>query len=97
MFTMADATFAIEYGYVPQMEERRTPHRADHVAFLKAAAEAGWLILVGALTDPVDGGWLVVRAEDEAGALDRVHEDPYRQAGLIRSTKVRPISLVVPS
>ncbi|HVX46416.1 MAG TPA: YciI family protein [Mycobacteriales bacterium] len=93
---MADATFAIEYGYVPQMEERRAPHRADHLAFLKGAAEAGWLVLVGALTDPVDGAWLVVRAGDEAAALERVQDDPYRQAGLVRSTSVRPISLVVP-
>lgn len=93
---MADATYAIEYGYVIDMENRRAPHRADHLAFLKSAAEAGWLVLVGALTDPVDAAWLVVRADGEAAALERVQDDPYRRAGLIRSTTVRPISLVVP-
>lgn len=94
---MADQTFAVRYEYVPDMESRRTPHRDGHLAFLRSAAEAGRLLLAGALTDPVDTGWLVVRAESEHAAYAMVHEgDPYANAGLIRSITVRPIALVVP-
>ncbi len=93
---MADQTFAVRYEYVPDMQTRRDPHRADHIAFLRAAAEQGRLVLAGALTDPVDTGWLVVRAESEHAAYAMVHEDPYARAGLILSITVRPIAVVVP-
>jgi|Tabmets5t2r1_1033131.scaffolds.fasta_scaffold87357_2 uncharacterized protein len=94
---MADQTFAVRYEYVPDMESRRDPHRADHLAFLRAAADAGWMVLAGALTDPVDTGWLVVRAESTRGAYERVLDDPYARAGLIRSVTVRPIALAIPA
>jgi uncharacterized protein YciI len=93
---MADQTFAVRYEYVTDMESRRDPHRADHLAFLRAAAEEGWMLVAGALTDPVDTGWLVVRAESVHAAYARVHDDPYARACLIRSIAVRPIVLVVP-
>jgi uncharacterized protein len=93
---MADQTFAVRYEYVSDMESRRDPHRADHLAFLRAAAEEGWMLVAGALTDPVDTGWLVVRADSVHAAYARVHDDPYARAGLIRSIGVRPIALVVP-
>jgi uncharacterized protein YciI len=95
---MADQTYAVRYEYVPDMESRRAPHREGHLAFLRTAADDGRLLLAGALTDPVDAGWLVVRAESEHGAYAMVLEgDPYARAGLIRSVTVRPITLVVPS
>ncbi|HYJ69605.1 MAG TPA: YciI family protein [Nocardioidaceae bacterium] len=94
---MASQTFAVRYDYVPDMESRRTPHRDGHLAFLRSAAEKGSMVLAGALTDPVDTGWLVVRADSVHEAYAMVHEeDPYAQAGLIRSITVRPIALVVP-
>jgi uncharacterized protein YciI len=93
---MADQTFAVRYDYVPDMESRRDPHREGHLAFLRSAAEQGRLVLAGALTDPVDTGWLVVRAASEHAAYAMVHEDPYARAGLIRSITVRPIVVVVP-
>jgi uncharacterized protein YciI len=93
---MADQTFAVRYEYVPDMQTRRDPHRAEHIGFLRAAAEQGRLVLAGALTDPVDTGWLVVRAESEHAAYAMVHKDPYARAGLIRSITVRPMAVVVP-
>ena len=89
-------TFAVAYGYVPEMEERRGPHRADHLAFLKDLAAKDLMMLAGALTDPVDGGWIVVRAESAAAAKEMMDADPYATAGLIRSVTVRPIAIVVP-
>jgi uncharacterized protein len=94
---MADQTFAVRYEYVPDMESRRAPHRDGHLAFLRSARDEGWMLLAGALTDPVDTGWLVVRAGSEHAAYARLHDDPYARAGLIRSVTVRSIALVVPS
>jgi uncharacterized protein len=93
---MADQTYAVRYDYVPDMESRRGPHRDAHRAFLQETAERDRLLLAGALTDPVDTGWLVVRAESEHAAYAMLHEDPYAKAGLIRSITVRSIALVVP-
>ena len=93
---MSDQTYAVRYGYVPDMDSRREPHRADHLAFLRSHGEQGDLLLAGALTDPVDTAWLVVRAASEQGAYALVSEDPYVKAGLVRSVTVRSIALVVP-
>lgn len=54
------------------------------------------MVLAGALTAPVDGAWLVVRAASEQAAYALVSEDPYVKAGLVRSITVRSIVLVVP-
>jgi len=78
------------------MDSRREPHRADHLAFLRAHGEQGDLVLAGALTDPVDGAWLVVRVASERAAYALVSKDPYVQAGLVRSITVRSIAVVVP-
>jgi uncharacterized protein YciI len=93
---MTDQTYAVRYRYVPEMETRRDPHRADHLAFLRSQADQGNLLVAGALTDPVDTAWIVVRAESEAAAYAMVSHDPYVEAGLVRSITVRPIALVVP-
>jgi len=93
---MSDQTYAVRYGYVPDMDSRREPHRADHLSFLRSHGERGDLVLAGALTDPVDGAWLVVRAGSEQAAYALVSQDPYVQAGLVRSIAVRSIVLVVP-
>jgi uncharacterized protein len=95
-WSMTDQTYAVRYGYVPDMDTRRDPHRAGHLAFLRDRSAAGTLLLAGALTDPIDTAWLVVRAESEPAAYAMVSEDPYVQAGLVRSITVRPIALVVP-
>jgi uncharacterized protein len=93
---MTDQTYAVRYQYVPEMHIRRDPHRADHLAFLRSHADQGDLVLAGALTDPVDAAWIVVRAASEAAAYTLVSDDPYVRAGLVRSVTVRPITLVVP-
>jgi uncharacterized protein len=93
---MSDKTYAVRYGYVPDIETRRDPHRADHLGFLRARGEQGDLLLAGALTEPLDAAWIVVRAESEAAAYAMMPEDPYVRAGLVRSITIRPIAVVVP-
>ena len=93
---MNDKTYAVRYGYVPDMETRRDPHRADHLDFLRSHGEQGDMVLAGALSDPLDTAWIVVRADSEVAAYAMVSEDPYVRAGLVRSITVRPIGLVLP-
>jgi uncharacterized protein YciI len=92
---MAARTFMLTYTYVPEMTERRQPHRAAHLARLESARDEGLLLLAGAFADPVDGALLLFEAEDAGQILAWVAGDPYNQAGLIRSAEVREINVAV--
>lgn len=92
---MPERTFAVTYHYVPEMVERRTPHRPDHLAHLKQAAEAGRLLLAGAYADPVDGALLVVQAEHAGEVYGWVASDPYARAGLIQGVAVREVNVAI--
>ncbi|KAM3567829.1 hypothetical protein VYU27_010032, partial [Nannochloropsis oceanica] len=83
------------YHYVPDILEKRTPHRAGHLAGLNQAAADGTMVLGGALADPVDMGILVFT--DKAVAEAFPAEDPYVKAGLVREWKVRPWTVVAGS
>ena len=85
----------LTYAYVPDMAERRQPHRAAHLSNLEAARDRGFLTLAGAFTDPVDGAVLLFEADDPGQVLHWVSTDPYCHAGLIRSATVREISVAV--
>jgi len=89
------STFIVIYRYVPEMESRRTPHREEHLAWLRGLAEQGLILLAGALQDPVDSAVLVVRAQDPYGARILLVDDPYAKANLITGVTVRPIGLAV--
>jgi uncharacterized protein YciI len=88
-------TFVVTYRYVPDMETRRTPHRAEHLQWVRELAESGQLILAGATLDPVDTAILIFRAEDPYAVRRLLLEDPYAQANLIVAVSVRPIGLAV--
>jgi len=87
--------FLVTYSYVPDMENRRTPYRQDHLKWLQVEAEAGRMIFAGATGDPVDLAVLVVRGEDMHEVRRRMLEDPYSKAGLITAVTVRPFGLAV--
>ncbi|RKS68464.1 hypothetical protein CLV35_3590 [Motilibacter peucedani] len=89
------AVYLLEYSYVPDMLERRDPHRGAHLELIRAAHERGELVMAGALADPVDRGLLVWSVDDPAVVEAFVAEDPYVSAGLVVSWAVRPWTLVV--
>ncbi len=94
--SMADQpTFLVMYAYVPDMANRRAPHRQDHLAWLRAEADAGRLLLAGATLDPVDTAVLVFRADDAYQVRQVLLDDPYAKAGLITGVTVRPLGLAV--
>ncbi len=94
---MADntPTFLVLYTYPPGLEERRMPHRQDHLTWLRGLADAGTLLLAGALQDPVDTGVLVMRGTDIQAVRRLLLDDPYAAAHLITAVLVRPIGLAV--
>jgi hypothetical protein len=51
----------LQYSYVPDILEKRGPHRAAHIEGAKQALAAGKLYMAGALADPVDGAIFIFR------------------------------------
>jgi len=85
--------------------ENRLAARPDHVARLKALAEADRLLIAGPhpavdSSDPGPAGFtgsLVVAEFDSLeSAQDWAEEDPYIAAGVYRKVTVKPFNLVLP-
>lgn len=85
------------YDYVPDIIERRAPHRDAHLALAREAAARGELLLGGALAEPVDTAILVWRTADTAPIERFVASDPYVKNGLVTAHRIRPWNVVVGS
>lgn len=92
---MAKSHFLLFYDYVPDILEKRGPHRAGHLALAKEAVERGKLMLAGAFADPVDGAAFLWTVDDKAPIEAFVAADPYVAAGLVTSWRIRPWTTVV--
>lgn len=92
---MAQRTFLLTYGYVPDMAERRQPHRPAHLEYAKKAHSDGRLTFAAATADPIDGAILILRAEKESEIFDLIAGDPYVKAGLVRTATVREIAVAI--
>jgi uncharacterized protein YciI len=80
------------YEYVPDMSERRAPHREGHLALIAAHKADGRILLAGAVGDPPRGGLLVFRPGEDPQAF--IDADPYVAAGLVVAHRVEPWTLV---
>ena len=87
--------FLLMYDFAPDYLERRGALRAGHLTLAWASAEAGTLILGGALTDPVDAGLLLFRGETAEAAEAFALADPYVIEGLVTRWRVREWTTVV--
>ncbi len=86
--------YAVEYRYVTDRDEEMAGVRPSHRAFNAGLAEKGRLLAAG----PYAGGHdalIIVRAEDEAGALALLEDDPFNQAGFIAERIPREWSPVI--
>jgi uncharacterized protein YciI len=52
------------YDYVPDLLERRAPHREGHLALIKRWHQEGRIVMAGALGSPPHAGMIVLREED---------------------------------
>ena len=92
--TDPEFTHVLLYRYVPDMAQRRVPHREAHLQRIEALRAADRLIVAGAYGDPPSGGIIgfkgLTREEVEAWA----DTDPYVTAGLVLERAVEPWRLV---
>ena len=86
--------YAVEYRYVTDQDEEMAKMRPSHRAFNGRLADRGLLLAAG----PHPGtheALIVVRAEDEAGALALLDDDPFHKAGFIAERTAREWNPVI--
>ena len=86
---MTDKHFLLFYTYAPDMLERRSAFRGQHLELARASVAAGELVLAGALADPVDQGVLLFKGPTGARAEAFAVADPYVRNGLVTAWRVR--------
>jgi hypothetical protein len=82
------------YDYVEDIVERRGPHREAHLAKIRAAKDAGQIVMAGAIGDPPHGGVLVFGGVDPEQIEQFAQTDPYVEAGLVVSRRIEPWNVV---
>ena len=89
-----EPVWLIEATYAPDAAETRLPFRARHLARLGELKHAGVVIEAGAFVD-VSATIMIVRAEDEAAALDIARGDIYMANGVWVEIRARPFGRAV--
>jgi len=89
---MSELLHLLVYEYVPEMAERRAPHRDGHLELIRRYQAEGRLVIAGATGVPPSGGLFAFREADDAEAFAAA--DPYKAAGLIASARVEPWAVV---
>lgn len=87
------AHFLLTYELAPDYLERRPAFRDAHLALAWQAADAGALLLGGAVGDPVESALLLFTDAEAARAF--AGKDPYVREGLVREWRVLPWTTVV--
>jgi uncharacterized protein YciI len=85
--------FLLMYDLAGDYLERRPTFRDAHLALAWGAADAGRLLLAGAVGDPVESALLLFTEADAARAF--AEADPYVREGIVRSWRVVPWATVV--
>ena len=88
---------AIMYTFGKDFMEKRTPHRAAHLAYLGTYEVRGKIVAGGALTNgpmsPTRG--LILFRGDKDEAHDLVRNDPYFKAALVQGYEVNDWAVVI--
>ena len=74
--------YAVDYHSATDRVEEWAALRPSHRAFNGALADSGLLLAAGPFVGTHDA-LIVVRADDEAGALSLLEDDPFHKAGFI--------------
>ncbi len=82
------------YDYVPDILERRAPHREAHFAWIAEWIDGGAMLMAGATGDPPTGALFVFGDVDAAEVARFVDGDPYRAAGLVTAHRIVPWTVV---
>jgi uncharacterized protein YciI len=82
----------LQYEYVPDMADKRTPYRQDHLDLIASFHGDGRIVMAGAVGDPPSAGLIVFRSADDAAAFRDA--DPYGAAGLVVKATIEPWTVV---
>jgi uncharacterized protein len=82
------------YDYVPDVLERRAPHREAHLARTAEWIAQGGLLMAGALGDPPTGAAFVFGDVPEDEIVRFADGDPYLAAGLVTGRRIVPWTVV---
>ena len=91
-----ESVWLIEATYAPDGAVARLPFRARHLARLGELKDAGVVIEAGAFAD-VSATIMIIRAADEASALDIARGDIYMANGVWVEIRARPFGRAVRS
>lgn len=82
------------YDYVPDVLERRGPHREAHLARIAEWIADGRMLSAGALGDPPAGALFVFGDVDDREVAGFADGDPYVAAGLVSGRRIMPWNVV---
>jgi uncharacterized protein len=82
------------YDYVPDIVERRPPHREAHLGLIGEWISSGRMLMAGPTGDPPAGALFVLPGGDPAAAERFAEADPYVEAGLVTARRVLPWTVV---
>jgi uncharacterized protein YciI len=88
-----EQVWLVEATYAPDAAETRVPFRAAHLARLRELKRAGVVVEAGAFAD-VSASIVIVRAADEAAALDVCRDDIYLRNGIWVELRARAFGRV---
>jgi uncharacterized protein YciI len=91
---VAPPHFMLIYDLAPDYLQRRAQYRDEHLALAWKAADAGEMVLGGALDEPAEQAFVLFRGSREV-ALRFAAADPYVKNGLVKSFRVRQWHTVV--
>jgi uncharacterized protein len=86
--------FILEYVYVADILEKRTPYRPDHIKLAEDYNKEK-LIISGGPFSPPTGAVFVFSAEGKETVEEFVAKDPYVAAGLVSSFSIREWNVVI--
>ncbi len=87
--------FVLTYDYVPDVLQKRAPHRDAHLALAREWQAQGRIVLAGAYDPPTDGALFVFKVDSAADVEAFVARDPYVKNGVVRGHRVRPWNVVI--
>jgi uncharacterized protein len=86
--------FVLLYDYVPNIVERRAPHRPAHLELYRSWRADGRLVKGGAIGDPPHGAVIEFSVEDASAVEQFVSLDPYVAEGLVTAWRIEPWAVV---
>ncbi len=88
-----EPVWVLEATYAPDAAETRVPFRPRHLARMARLMAEGTVVVAGAYAD-MSCSMLIVRAADEAAALEIAREDLYMQNGIWVELRATPFNHV---